>query len=343
MLGPEGSDGGGLDPSRPAGRPTPCQRLAFGRVSPMQAQTAPTPFDGPDWLFEVKWDGYRAIAFLENARSGRGSATAGPGTLLQSRRLRDLTPSYPELGRLHARLDAWRAVVDGEIVALRDGRPDFQTLQRGGGPAVYVVFDLLELDGVSLLSHPLGERKGLLGQRLHFGPDLLLSETVRGAGIDFHGAAVAQGLEGTLAKREGSLYRPGRRTSDWLKVRNVRRVFALACGHTQAADARPLGALVLGAFDPKGRLVYAGHAGTGFDSREAAALVRALGPAAPCPLAGGEPRELRGRVTWVRPGPVVEVECLEWTREGRLRHPVYRGLRPDKDGGDCRAPAGGDP
>ncbi len=305
----------------------------------MLAETAPEPFDGPGWLFEVKWDGYRAVAFLENG-SGKGGAS-GPGsgkTLIQSRRLRNLTPSYPDLGHLHRRLAAGRAVLDGEIVALRGGRPDFQTLQGGGGPVVYVAFDLLELDGRPLLDLPLAERRGLLADRLGHGPDLIHSGGVETTGIEFHRAAVARGLEGTLAKRLDSLYHPGRRTRQWLKVRNVHRIFTLACGYTRAADARPLGALALGVFGPDGRLIYAGHAGTGFDEREAAALVRLLGPPTTCPLAGGEPRELRGRVLWVRPEHIVEVEYLEWTRDGRLRHPVYRGLRPDKDVADCRAP-----
>lgn len=305
----------------------------------MLAETAPGPFDGPGWLFEVKWDGYRAVAFLESRRASSGAPHPGGGkTLIQSRRLRDLTPGYPDLGLLHRHLEAGQAVVDGEIVALRHGRPDFQTLQGGGGPVVYVAFDLLELDGRPLLDRPLVERRRLLAERLGCGPDLIHSGGVEELGAEFHRAAVARGLEGTLAKRLDSLYHPGRRTRDWLKVRNVHRVFALACGYTRAADARPLGALTLGVLDPDGRLVYAGHAGTGYDEREALALVRLLGPPAPCPLAGGEPRELRGRALWVKPEHIVEVEYLEWTREGRLRHPVYRGLRPDKEVRDCRAP-----
>ncbi len=302
----------------------------------MLAETAPGPFDGDEWLFEVKWDGYRALAFLERGR-------AGGRTRLQSRRLRDLSPAYPELGRLHGLLQAEEAVLDGEVVALRNGRPDFQTLQAGGRPVVYVAFDLLELDGRPLLGRPLGERKKLLAEAIGQGPELVHSGFVRGSGVDFHRAAVAQGLEGSMAKRLGGFYHPGRRTRDWLKVRNVRRTFALVVGFSRAADARPLGALLLGVVDRGGRLVYAGHVGTGFDEAEGARLVGLLGPAGPCLLAGGEPRDLRGRVVWVHPHRVVEVEYLEWTRDGRLRHPVYRGLRPDKDAADCGAPVPANP
>ncbi len=309
--------------------------LVFGRVEPMLAETAHQPFDGAGWLFEVKWDGYRALAFLRRGGGGEGDGA----TLLQSRRLRNLTPAYPDLGRLHTYLEAGAAIVDGEVVALRHGRPDFQTLQGGGGPVVYVAFDLLELEGQALLGRPLAERRRLLGERLGRGADLIHSGGVEGQGVEFHRAATAQGLEGSMAKRLDSLYHPGRRTGDWLKVRNVSRIFALACGWTRAVDARPLGALLLGVFDPAGRLVYAGHAGTGFDEREGARLIALLGAPASCPLPGGEPRDLRGRAQWVEPRQVVEVEYLEWTRDGRLRHPVYRGLRPDKDAADCRAPA----
>lgn len=309
--------------------------LVFGRVEPMLAETAPAAFDDDGWLFELKWDGYRAIAFLECVGTG---GTRDGRTRLQSRRRRDLTPAYPSLAALHRRLDARRAVLDGEVIALRDGRPDFQTLQARAGPVVYVAFDLLELDGRLLLSSPLAERRRLLEERVKAGPDLLISVGVTGRGRDLYRAAVAAGLEGTVGKRLESPYRPGCRSRDWLKVRNVRRTFAVVCGFTRAADARPLGALVLGATDHSGRLVYVGHVGTGFDAGEASRLVSILVPG-PCPLNGGEPHELAGKVVWVRPERVVEVEYLETTRDGRLRHPVYRGLRPDKDAGDCRAPA----
>lgn len=323
--------------------------LEFGKVLPMLAETAAAPFDSPEWVFEVKWDGYRALAFLERdtgSSPGPGSSGAAGGggrTRLQSRRLRDLTPAYPDLAGLHRHLDARRAVVDGEIVALKDGRSDFQTLQAGGGSVVYVAFDLLELDGDLLLARPLEERKGLLADCLGAGPDLVHSGTVRGDGVVFYRAAVERGLEGVVGKRLAGLYHPGRRTREWLKVRNVHRAFAVVCGYTRATDARPFGALVLGVVHPADRLVYAGHVGTGFDEREMARLVSLLGPPAPCPLWPAEPRELRGRTTWVRPERVVEVEYLEWTRDGRLRHPVYRGLRLDKGAADCPTPARASP
>jgi DNA ligase D-like protein (predicted ligase) len=303
----------------------------------MLAETARGAFDGDEWGFELKWDGYRAIAFLF-----RSTTQTGPfhreGTRLQSRRLGDLTGNYPELARLHLRLNSQRAILDGEIVAFRDGRPDFQALQGGAGPVCYVAFDILELDGVSLLQQPLRQRRTVLRQHLSSGTDLLHSEMVGGAGIAFHRAVAAQGLEGIMAKRLASPYRPGRRSGDWLKIRNTFRILAVAAGYTEATDARPLGALVLAVVDSYDRLTYAGNAGTGFGGVEGAELLRDLGPPAVCPLSDGEPSELRGRVTWVRPELVVEVEGLQWTRQGRLRHPVYRGRRPDKEMADCRAP-----
>ncbi|HCJ11277.1 MAG TPA: hypothetical protein DHW14_08985 [Clostridiales bacterium] len=313
--------------------------LEFGKVRPMLAEAAPAPFDGDDWLFEVKWDGYRALAFLERgADAGRGG-DGGGRTRLQSRRLRDLTPGFPDLGRLHSHLEGRQAVVDGEIVALRDGRPDFQTLQRGGRPVVYIAFDILELDGEVLIGRPLAERRDILDRRLGAGPDLVVSRAVLGRGTDFYRAVVRSGLEGVVAKRLDSPYRPGRRSRDWLKVRNVRRLFAVVCGYTRAAGARPFGSLVLGLADRRGRLVYAGLVGTGLDQREMASLLGLLDRTGPCPFPDGEPRSLRGRVEWVEPVHVVEVECLELTADGHLRHPVYRGLRPDKDVADCQVPA----
>jgi DNA ligase D-like protein (predicted ligase) len=316
--------------------------LEFGKVLPMLAEAAPAPFDGDDWLFEVKWDGYRALAFLERgAGVGRGGDADGGRTRLQSRRLRDLTPGYPDLRRLHRHLEGRQAVVDGEIVALREGRPDFQTLQKGGGPVIYIAFDILELDGEVLIGRPLAQRRRVLEHRLTPGPDLVVSRAVLGRGTDFYRAVVQSGLEGVVAKRLDSPYRPGRRSRDWLKVRNVRRLFAVVCGYTPAADARPFGSLVLGLPDRRGRLVYAGLVGTGLDQREMASLLGLLDRTGPCPFPDGEPRSLRGRAVWVEPVHVVEVECLELTDDGRLRHPVYRGLRPDKDVADCRAPAEG--
>lgn len=308
----------------------------FGRVRPMLAETASGPFSRAGWLFEVKWDGYRALAFLERDNGGGR-------TRLQSRNLRDLTPNYPELGTLHRNLAARSAIVDGEIVALRDGRPDFQTLQAGGRPVIYVAFDILAVDGEVLTGHPLGERRRLLEARLAPSEALILSGAVAEQGVEFYRAAVEKGLEGVIGKRADSAYLPGRRTRDWLKVRNVRRVLALVCGHSRGADARPFGSLILGLVGDDGHLHYAGHVGTGFDHREMRALLERLRPADRCPLAGGEPRSMRGRATWVEPSVVVEIEYLEWTRESRLRHPVYRGIRPDKVAGDCRlSQVGGD-
>lgn len=309
----------------------------FGRVRPMLAESAPGPFDRAGWLFEVKWDGYRALAFLE--REGEGGRTR-----LQSRNMRNLTPNYPGLGQLHQGLEGRSALVDGEIVALRDGRPDFQTLQAGGGPVIFVAFDLLALDGVVVTGYPLVERRELLARRLSPAVELVLSSAVADQGVEFYNAAVENGLEGIIGKRGDSRYHPGRRTRDWLKVRNVRRVYAVVAGYTRGADARPFGALVLGLFGSDGRLHYAGHVGTGFGEREMKALLSRLGEPTECALAGGEPRSMRGRVVWVEPRTVVEVEYLEWTREARLRHPVYRGVRPDQEAGDCRmTQVGGEP
>ncbi len=314
----------------------------------MLGATAHHPFDSPDFLFEVKWDGYRAIAFLGDGR-----------TRLQSRNLLDLSPHYPELCRLHELWPGRRLVLDGEVVALVDGRPDFGRLQRGQGPFTYVAFDLLYFDGTSLLGTPLTQRRdGLAGLFGGVAPTsgpapIVRSEVFPGQGVSLFQAAKRLDLEGIMAKRAVSVYRPGVRSEDWLKIKNTKTIDCVIAGYTRGAGFAHLGSLVLGVFPGPGgeapaegtqpggpgggELVYIGNAGTGFTGQEVQRLLGLLRPLDEglSPPLRDVPAPLRRQTVWVRPELVCEIEFTELTADRRLRHPTYRGLRPDKGPEEC--------
>ena len=308
--------------------------LFDGPIPPMLGVTAQHAFDSADFLFEVKWDGYRAVAFLGGGR-----------TRLQSRNLRDLSPHYPGLSQLHGLWPDRRLILDGEVVALVGGRPDFGRLQRGQGPFTYAAFDLLYVDGTSLLGTPLTERKDVLarlfGQMVSSGgtPPVRPSEAFPGQGINLFEAARRLDLEGIMAKRAGSLYRPGVRSEDWRKIKNTKTLDCVIAGYTRGAGFAHLGSLVLGVHPtPEDTdLVYVGNAGTGFTGQEVQRLLGLMQPLE----AGLEtplrevPPPLRRQAVWIRPELVCEIEFTELTADRRLRHPTFRGLRPDKSPEEC--------
>ncbi|MBC7106573.1 MAG: ATP-dependent DNA ligase [Firmicutes bacterium] len=299
-----------------------------------------SPFSHPDFLFEVKWDGYRCLAYLE------------AGTTLRSRNLRDLTPAFPELGGLHGRVEGLPALLDGEVAVFTEGVPDFGALQERGRverperaaaaaaryPAVYLAFDILYHRGKSLMERPLRERKEVLLASVRPGPHLAVPEGAGGEeGEAYFAAAVKAGLEGVVAKRLDGPYLPGRRSPLWRKIRAVKGADAVICGFEPGSGGRPLGSLILGAYRD-GRLVYIGKVGTGFTEAEALALYRTLEalrvPTPSLPV----PREDLRRPRWVRPCLVCTVHYAALTREGRLRHASFRGLRHDKEPAECGLP-----
>ncbi|MCR4398243.1 MAG: non-homologous end-joining DNA ligase [Firmicutes bacterium] len=294
-----------------------------GPLEPMLATPCAEPFDSPDYYFEPKWDGYRAVAFL------------GDATVLQSRRLKDITPEFPSLGRLHAALRHRSATLDGEVVVIRRGKPSFQALQRGGGRPVYVAFDLLSVNGRGLLDVPLGERKSMLDAALHDTGEVALSPYFRGRGRALFREMAGRGLEGIVAKRVDSPYLPGRRTSYWLKIK-VRRVADCVIGAVSRGVGHFVGSLALGLYSAE-ELVYVGRAGTGLNERERVALweslTRADGPPFHFP-SGRIPTELRGAV-WVVPDTVCEISFAEVTDDLALRHASYVRLRRDKSPAEC--------
>lgn len=305
---------------------------------PMLAEPAREPFDRAGWFFEVKWDGVRALAFLN--RQGPAQAI-----VLYGRSLRRLNAQFPEIVDALAEVDVASAVLDGEIFAPNDeGRPSFHRLQQrlhlnaeaGDRPAAgevqvaYAVFDCLYLDGRDLRTRPFVERRAAL-DALALPAGLIKADVVEERGTTLFDAARRHGFEGIVAKKAAGVYRPGVRSADWIKIKIRRTLEAVVGGLTRGRGARStsFGALVLGQYDDTGALVHIGQTGGGFAETDLARLRRRLGPleTKDCPFA--KQPDVPGSVTWVRPEVVVEVEYGEWTPDGLLRFPTFVGLRDD--------------
>jgi bifunctional non-homologous end joining protein LigD len=319
-----------MDPPQDPGRePMPQQ------VKPMLARLADLPGHDDRWAYEIKWDGVRAIGYAEGGR-----------LRLESRNGRDITPRYPEVRSLGRALARHEAILDGEVVAFDDrGRPSFQKLQgrmhltsehavrrlAASDPVAYLIFDLLWLDGHSLMDLPYLERRERL---LELGLNADRWQTPAhhvGDGAALLEASRAQGLEGIIAKRTDCPYTPGRRSPAWVKVKNKRRTDVVIGGWLpgEGRRAERFGALVVGFYDDDG-LHYAGRVGTGFSEAELARLQGILAPLerSTSPFVGRQPpRETH----FVEPELVAAVDYGEWTQSRTLRHPVYQGLRDDID------------
>jgi len=312
-------------------------------IHPMLATSVDKPFDSPEWLFEIKWDGYRAVCFLENGKSR-----------LVSRNQNDLTGQFSELQSLPKLIKAQTAVLDGEIVALDEqGRPSFSLMQQRTGirqgnrhtaarrdvPIMYYVFDLLYLEGYDLRRVSLEQRKEVLAQIATSGDLLRYSDHYPGQGIALFEAAKQKGLEGILAKRRTSCYEE-RRTREWLKIKITHTIDCVIGGYTDPEGSRQyFGSIVLGLYDKKDHLIHIGQAGTGFNQsrlKEIYQLLKSL-ETDRNPFYG--PVDARN-VHWVKPELVAEIKFSEWTHETadgglKLRAPVFLGLREDKDPKEC--------
>jgi bifunctional non-homologous end joining protein LigD len=308
------------------------------RIAPMLALAGPLPKDDGSWAYEFKWDGVRAIVFVEG---GRIRAT--------SRNDKDLGGSFPELRAIGDFLGARSAILDGEVVAFDDaGRPSFGRLQhrlhvgsraevtrRSHEAAVsYIAFDLLYLEGRSLLALPYEERRAALDSLELKGDSFATSPSFADRpGAEILSAARHGGLEGVVAKRRASAYLPGSRRGDWVKVKIFRTQEVVIGGWTEGKGARSesLGALLLGLPGPDG-LGYVGKVGTGFDATARRALLEALEPLAAetSPFSSRLSPAETAAAHFVRPELVGEVQYGEWTTDDHLRHPSWRGLRPDK-------------
>jgi bifunctional non-homologous end joining protein LigD len=307
-------------------------------IHPMLASLADAPFNDQDWLYEVKWDGFRAVAFLENHGKLR----------LVSRNQNELTGQFPELADLGAHIHARTAILDGEICALDEqGRSSFSLMQqrnsqagrRPSVPIVYYAFDLLYLDGYDLRSVALEQRKELLAGVLDTGGILHRSEDFPD-GIALYEAARKGGLEGIVAKRRRSGY-VEKRSREWLKMKLIKTQECVIGGYTDPRGSREhFGSLALGLYDDKGRLLPVGQAGSGFTATTHEDMWRRL------QSLGTDRTPFHGKVDthrglhWVKPELVAEIRFTEWTHEGesgqvRMRAPVFAGLRLDKPPREC--------
>lgn len=315
-------------------------------VPPMLATLTEGGFDDPAWLFEVKWDGYRVQATVRDGR-----------TRLRTRKRVDAAGYFPDLAAEEGWIAAHQAIVDGEVVALDDaGRPSFSLLQDRTGlrglagsarrsdpaaprksaderraiPLAYMVFDLLHLDGRSLVDVPLEQRKRVLRAVLRPHPMVRYASHVVGDGLDFVAAASERGLEGVMAKRRDSRYQPGRRSRDWLKIKLRREQELVVVGWLPGQGThRDLGSLIV-AVNRDGELRHAGQVGSGIDRRRRRELLDAMASIKrdDSPLAD-PPRLPEAR--WVEPRIVISAEFAEWTSDDLLRQPAFKGIIIDRD------------
>ena len=310
----------------------------------MTAVLGELPERDAEWGFEVKWDGVRTIALVEEGR-----------VRLLSRRGRDVSVAYPELAGLAGALEGRAVALDGEIVAVDEaGRPSFAALQprmhvadarqaarlAGSIPATLMAFDVLHLDGRSTTTLAYRERRALLSSLRVEGPHWRTPAYYEGGGAHLAAAAREQGLEGVLAKLLTSRYLPGRRSASWRKVKNVATQDVVIGGFTVGDGSRggSFGALLIGVHGPEGTLRFAGRVGSGFDDRALADLAARMAPlrVERSPFDSPLPRPDAALAVYVEPRLVGEVRFQQWTRDGRLRAPVWRGLRADRDPAEVR-------
>ncbi|PQJ08872.1 DNA ligase D [Flavipsychrobacter stenotrophus] len=304
----------------------PAKKVPFPKMEkPMLAMRADKPFDNKDWIYEIKWDGYRAVSFLKGGKVDIRS--------------RNDQPFAEKFSSITAALQNWKvdAVVDGEIIALKDdGNADFQALQnfarKGKATTLaYFVFDLLWYNGKDMRHLPLKDRKQVLKSIMPEDDGAIrYSDHIESKGIEFFNAAKKQGLEGIMAKDANSEYVTGSRTDSWLKIKNDQVLEAIICGFTKPRNSRAhFGAVILGKYVNK-KLTYIGHSGSGFNDKELKELSAKFKPLITdkCPF-----KELpltNMPVTWMKPELICDVQFTEWTGDKVLRHPIFKGLREDK-------------
>ncbi|MFN8288062.1 MAG: DNA ligase D [Chitinophagales bacterium] len=309
-------------------------------LKPCLATLVDKPFDEPGWFYEIKWDGYRALAF-KNKKTLE----------LKSRNDKSFNEKFYAI---YDEIKKWDidVVLDGEIVSLNDeGLPNFGGIQNwrseADGPLVYYVFDILWYEGRSLQELTLAERKEILADVLPVSDTIRLSEAVETSGLDFYEAARKLGLEGIIAKRKDSIYRPGDRTTDWLKIKSNKRQEMVIGGFTKNNDTvKVFSSLLLGVYQD-GRLHYTGKVGTGFNDKMQKKMMQQFKPlvTTKCPFTEPpdvnkpsrfRPNPPQASVTWLKPQLVCEVSYAEMTSDGIMRHPSFEGMREDKKAKDVK-------
>jgi bifunctional non-homologous end joining protein LigD len=320
--------------------------LPAALVPMLAAPGGPPAGDKSAWSVEMKWDGVRALAFVETGR-----------VRLLSRTGKDITATYPEVAGLGRAVGHKQALLDGEIVAFVGGRPSFEALQprmhvsspaqalrlAEQVPVTYLAFDVLQLDGRPLAGRPYAERRAVLEDLVPSGPGWLCPPAFPGEDLEaVRSASLANGIEGVVVKRLDSAYEPGARSGSWVKIKNVLSQEVVVAGYKpgQGNRAGLVGSLLVGTYgeDADGRrgLLYCGHVGTGFDTDTLRLLTRRLEalrrPGSP--FDGPVPPEYARPAVWVEPRLVVEVRFARWTKAGRMIAPAYQGMRDDKDPAD---------
>ncbi|HBF37799.1 MAG TPA: ATP-dependent DNA ligase [Firmicutes bacterium] len=306
---------------------------------PMLA-TLSQPFDSAEYTYEIKWDGYRCLAFLDSH------------TRLQSRNQKDLTATFPELQNLHSKVKKPGCLVDGEIIALRDHKPSFLELQKRAQlknpkmiairmnqiPVVYVAFDLIYYDYQPIYNKPLHERRSFLYENFEPADEMILTSYIETNGMDYFKSISELGLEGVVAKKKESVYLPGKRSKYWLKFKRKIIQNFVVCGYLVNPEKDPpstLRSLLLGSYI-QNRLSYFGLVGNGFTASEMESIPKELKRIQTeiCPFTGNN-KSLKNTY-WVRPLVTCEVEYLELTDDGSLRHPLFKRFRPEIRPENCQ-------
>lgn len=295
----------------------------------MLATLVKEPFDNKDWIFEIKWDGFRAIAEIKQGKVD-----------LYSRNMLSFNQNFPTIVKSLSRIKM-DMILDGEVVVVdRSGKSHFQLLQNyretGQGKLIYYVFDLLYLKNQDLRQLPLLERKKILKQVLPKLANIKYSSHVAEFGKVFYKAAIKHDLEGIIAKNSESIYKSGKRSLDWQKIKIHKQQEAVIGGFTQPRGSRKkFGALVLGVYE-KNNLIYIGHTGGGFNDVSLQMVYNKLKPLITKQSPFKTAPKTNAPVTWIKPKLVCEVTFSEWTTDGHMRQPIFLGLRVDKKASEVR-------
>ena len=292
-------------------------------IKPMLATLVKEPFNREGWIFEIKWDGFRAVADINRSE-----------VRLYSRNFLNFNEKFQPIVQALQKLKL-QAIFDGEVVVLdKRGKSHFQLLQNfqetGEGQLTYYVFDILSLNGKNLMTTPLLERKKILKKIFPKNNLIKYSDHIEKNGINFFKIAKKSGLEGIIAKEASSPYRPGKRTLEWQKIKVHMQQEAVIAGFTEPRGGRKkFGALVLGVYN-RDKLVYIGHTGGGFNEESLNLIYNKLKPIVQKRSPFAVAPKTNTPVTWVKPKLVCEITFSEWTSDGHMRQPIFLGIRPDK-------------